>query len=89
MSSIPGSPLRQPTEPYGPSSPTSTLSGSPSLSTSVHSLTQEASRTSLRGMFTGSNPSTGKKPVIRADPAMRTCFDPKDKELYNLWAPSQ
>ena len=25
--------------------------------------------------------------VIRADPALATCFDPADKELYDLWAP--
>ena len=24
---------------------------------------------------------------IRADPALVTCFDPSDKELYDLWAP--
>ncbi|CAE6419799.1 hypothetical protein RSOLAG22IIIB_04932 [Rhizoctonia solani] len=33
-------------------------------------------------------PVTGKqKIVIRSDPALSTCFDPKDKELYDLWAP--
>ena len=25
--------------------------------------------------------------VIRSDPTMTTCFDPADKELYDLWAP--
>ncbi|ETW83964.1 hypothetical protein HETIRDRAFT_146686 [Heterobasidion irregulare TC 32-1] len=27
------------------------------------------------------------KLTIRADPTMVTCFDPADKELYNLWVP--
>ncbi|CAL1700727.1 unnamed protein product [Somion occarium] len=25
--------------------------------------------------------------MIRADPTLVTCFDPADKELYDLWAP--
>ncbi|OSD04232.1 hypothetical protein PYCCODRAFT_1466202 [Trametes coccinea BRFM310] len=32
---------------------------------------------------------TPRKVMIRADPAMVTCFDPADKELYDLWAPKQ
>ncbi|KAJ3475438.1 hypothetical protein NLI96_g11838 [Meripilus lineatus] len=28
-----------------------------------------------------------RKFVLRSDPAMVSCFDPADKELYNLWAP--
>jgi hypothetical protein len=27
--------------------------------------------------------------TIRVDPALATCFDPADKELYDLWAPSK
>ncbi|KAJ4478176.1 hypothetical protein J3R30DRAFT_3702914 [Lentinula aciculospora] len=74
------------------SSPTSTLSGSPPanpiLSTSLHSLSNEASRASLRGIFAASNSSTGtRRPVIRTEPSMLTCFDPADRELYDLWAP--
>ncbi|KAI0349417.1 hypothetical protein OH77DRAFT_1594236 [Trametes cingulata] len=30
-----------------------------------------------------------RKVVIRADPALVTCFDPADRELYDLWAPKQ
>ncbi|KAI0375619.1 hypothetical protein BV20DRAFT_933053 [Pilatotrama ljubarskyi] len=30
-----------------------------------------------------------RKVIIRADPALVTCFDPADKELYDLWAPRQ
>ncbi|OBZ70400.1 hypothetical protein A0H81_10004 [Grifola frondosa] len=25
--------------------------------------------------------------IIRADPSLVSCFDPSDKELYDLWAP--
>ncbi|KAJ3789110.1 hypothetical protein GGU11DRAFT_764347 [Lentinula aff. detonsa] len=84
------------TDPLGHSSPTSTLSGSPPsastiLSTSLRSLSHEASRTSLRGTFPSSNTSLigTRKPAIRADPSMLTCFDPADKELYDLWAPKK
>ncbi|KAI0774254.1 hypothetical protein C8Q74DRAFT_1368752 [Fomes fomentarius] len=28
-----------------------------------------------------------RKVTIRADPAILTCFDPSDKELYDLWVP--
>ncbi|KIK68081.1 hypothetical protein GYMLUDRAFT_69084 [Collybiopsis luxurians FD-317 M1] len=79
------------TESLGRSSPASTLSGSPPLNASLHSLTREASRTSLRSMFAGSNIGTpnSRKPVIRADPSMLTCFDPADRELYDLWVPKK
>ncbi|KAH9899888.1 hypothetical protein C8Q73DRAFT_787733 [Cubamyces lactineus] len=30
-----------------------------------------------------------RKVTIRADPALVTCFDPADRELYDLWAPKQ
>ncbi|KAJ3874700.1 hypothetical protein F5051DRAFT_416112 [Lentinula edodes] len=100
MSSNPGSPFasqqNKSAEPLGRHSPSSTLSGSPPsaantiLSTSLHSLSHEASRTSLRGMFASSNLSLGtRKPIIRADPSMLTCFDPADRELYDLWAPKK
>ncbi|EPT03772.1 hypothetical protein FOMPIDRAFT_1115491, partial [Fomitopsis schrenkii] len=29
------------------------------------------------------------KVTIRTDPALVTCFDPADKELYDLWAPKR
>ncbi|KAG9080846.1 hypothetical protein FRC06_006078 [Ceratobasidium sp. 370] len=33
-------------------------------------------------------PMAGRQKItIRSDPALFTCFDPKDKELYDLWAP--
>jgi hypothetical protein len=30
-----------------------------------------------------------KRVTLKADPALLTCFDPADKELYDLWAPQQ
>lgn len=27
--------------------------------------------------------------AIRSDPSLVTCFDPADKELYDLWVPKQ
>ncbi|KZT12471.1 uncharacterized protein LAESUDRAFT_718729 [Laetiporus sulphureus 93-53] len=30
-----------------------------------------------------------RKVVIRADPSVNTCFDPADKELYDLWSPKR
>ncbi|KAL1946821.1 hypothetical protein VTO73DRAFT_14925 [Trametes versicolor] len=30
-----------------------------------------------------------RKITVRADPALVTCFDPSDRELYDLWAPRQ
>ncbi|KAF9652167.1 hypothetical protein BDM02DRAFT_3183889 [Thelephora ganbajun] len=34
-------------------------------------------------------PASVKRAVLKADPALLTCFDPADKELYDLWAPQQ
>ena len=34
-------------------------------------------------------PATIKRVALKADPALLTCFDPADKELYDLWAPQQ
>ncbi|THV08488.1 hypothetical protein K435DRAFT_959049 [Dendrothele bispora CBS 962.96] len=77
-------------ESLGHSSPTSTLSGSPPApgSTSIARLAREASRTSLRGVLTPAG-TPSRKPVVRADPSILTCFDPSDKELYDLWAPKK
>lgn len=30
-----------------------------------------------------------KRVVVRVDPSLMTCFDPSDKELYDLWAPKR
>ena len=34
-------------------------------------------------------PANVKRVALKADPALLTCFDPADKELYELWAPQQ
>ncbi|KAF9780112.1 hypothetical protein BJ322DRAFT_311960 [Thelephora terrestris] len=34
-------------------------------------------------------PTSVKRVTLRADPALLTCFDPADRELYDLWAPQQ
>lgn len=34
-------------------------------------------------------PANVKRATLRADPALLTCFDPADRELYDLWAPQQ
>ncbi|KAG7449136.1 uncharacterized protein BT62DRAFT_1002679 [Guyanagaster necrorhizus] len=46
-------------------------------------LTREASRSSFR-MGTPI-----RKILVRSDAALLTCFDPADKELYDLWAPKK
>lgn len=41
-------------------------------------------------MSTGLNLGTpGRKIIIRSDPSLVSCFDPADKELYELWVPKQ
>lgn len=34
-------------------------------------------------------PAHVKRVALKMDPALLTCFDPADKELYDLWAPQQ
>lgn len=34
-------------------------------------------------------PASVKRVTLKADPTLLTCFDPADKELYDLWAPQQ
>ncbi|KIM68772.1 hypothetical protein SCLCIDRAFT_20099 [Scleroderma citrinum Foug A] len=64
------------------SSPTSTtMSDSVSFHQAEETLSPAFPRIQNTG-FLGS-----RKTVIRADPALATCFDPTDKQLYDLWAP--
>ncbi|PAV20827.1 hypothetical protein PNOK_0345400 [Pyrrhoderma noxium] len=63
--------LRQSTG--SPLSPASTISSS------------TPTRLPLRTIPSSYTPN--KRLVIRADPTLVTCFDPSDKELYDLWAP--
>ncbi|KAI0068734.1 hypothetical protein BV25DRAFT_30487 [Artomyces pyxidatus] len=66
------------TQPAGPTA-TPTMTNF-SVSTPTR-LTDRASRMSL-----GLAGMPGQRLIIRADPAMTSCFDPADKELYDLWA---
>jgi len=34
-------------------------------------------------------PASVERVALKADPALLTCFDPADKELYDLWVPQQ
>jgi len=64
------------------SSPTSTTM---SDSVSFHPVEESIAPAFLHVQNTGFLGS--RKTVIRADPALVTCFDPADKYLYDLWAP--
>ncbi|GJE84224.1 hypothetical protein PsYK624_003000 [Phanerochaete sordida] len=78
--SSPGSsPLRP-----GQISPTTTISTGSSnvFEPSLHSVLSSRPSTNPIASF-----QTARKAIIRADPALVTCFDPADKELYDLWAP--
>jgi hypothetical protein len=59
----------------------------------THRFTDSARIAALRNVSTAIFTSQGtpprRKPVIRADPMMLTCFDVADKELYDLWVPKQ
>jgi len=34
-------------------------------------------------------PANVRRVTLKMDPGLLTCFDPADKELYDLWAPQQ
>ncbi|KAF4619767.1 hypothetical protein D9613_005025 [Agrocybe pediades] len=68
-------------------SPTSTLSETSSRPGNRFNLdTQRDGIFNINNGFANSA-GTARRVVIRSDPSMLTCFDPADKELYNLWAP--
>lgn len=46
-------------------------------------LAREAARSNFPSL------ATPTKKTIRVDPSLLSCFDPSDKELYDLWAPKQ
>jgi hypothetical protein len=65
------------------------LDPSSSLQSMSFSLGLESTNT-MAYRSTVANVSNLPRPnVIRADPTMTTCFDPADKELYDLWAPTK
>ncbi|KAJ3559136.1 hypothetical protein NP233_g11339 [Leucocoprinus birnbaumii] len=72
-------------------SPASTFSSS--ARTGTPSNHADASQTPFRGLFAGARstaPAEAQRQLyVRADPTLLTCFDPTDKELYDLWAPKR
>ncbi|KAF8914696.1 hypothetical protein CPB85DRAFT_1433686 [Mucidula mucida] len=86
MSSNPPTPSAGQSEPVTPgsafrsrNSAAADLSSSSAFSDSR--LAREASRSSFSAL------NTPNRKTIRSDPALLTCFDPSDRELYDLWAP--
>ncbi|KAG5732366.1 hypothetical protein E4T56_gene11506 [Termitomyces sp. T112] len=76
--------------------PTSPTTPSPSLRPRNSNTTPEPSsinqpneipRSTLRSIFTPYASAPEKRFYVRSDPSLLTCFDPRDKELYELWAP--
>ncbi|KDR83683.1 hypothetical protein GALMADRAFT_662906 [Galerina marginata CBS 339.88] len=61
-------------------SPTNTFSES----SSGNSLRLDTSTSGIRILDT-----PRRRVLLRSDPSISTCFDPADKELYDLWAPKQ
>ncbi|KAF8165289.1 hypothetical protein B0H34DRAFT_671175 [Crassisporium funariophilum] len=61
-------------------SPTSTLSETGTTS----AVRLDYSRSTLVNLN-----GTPRSKQIRSDPSMLTCFDPADRELYDLWAPKR
>jgi len=59
----------------------------PGSATSPHILTPGLSYGNIPSAL--DTPAAAKRVALKADPALLTCFDPADKELYDLWAPQQ
>lgn len=72
-------------------SPTSTLSGDSASSARLNDSRSNFQRMMSTGTVGAAvNLGTpGRKVVIRSDPSLVSCFDPADKELYDLWVPKQ
>lgn len=47
----------------------------------------EIPRSTFHSIFTSHASAPGRPFHVRSDPSLLTCFDPRDKELYGLWAP--
>ncbi|KAF9453086.1 hypothetical protein P691DRAFT_782445 [Macrolepiota fuliginosa MF-IS2] len=43
----------------------------------------------LASVASGNGPEPRREVYVRSDPTLLTCFDPVDKELYDLWAPKR
>lgn len=64
-------------------SPSSTTISESGISTSFHQTDNLAVRAHTSAGFLAT-----RKITIRSDPALLTCFDAADKQLYDLWVPS-
>ena len=53
------------------------------INSPTSALSESVIRPELSLRFTG----TSMDRKIRSDPSLLTCFDPADKELYDLWVP--
>lgn len=62
-------------------SPTSTYSES------TETAFRLTDRSTLHAVFATPFTAPARKVVVRSDPSLLTCFDPADKELYDLWMP--
>ncbi|KAG2013592.1 hypothetical protein CC2G_010488 [Coprinopsis cinerea AmutBmut pab1-1] len=68
--------------------PTS-LNDSPTSTFTASSSSRFDTSRSYRNIFASSTTTPTRQVVIRADPSLITCFDPADRELYDLWAPKR
>ncbi|KAF7775972.1 hypothetical protein Agabi119p4_4365 [Agaricus bisporus var. burnettii] len=92
---LPSTPTRAASSVAGGSTHTPTSTLSPLASSSTTTNHADAQRRSFLGSSISGSTSwtltrTLTQPLsVRADPALLTCFDPADKELYELWAPKR
>ncbi|KDQ20673.1 hypothetical protein BOTBODRAFT_61773 [Botryobasidium botryosum FD-172 SS1] len=68
-------------------SPTNTIRSSSSIFGGTPTRNPTLTASMLHGTPTPGTPASARLIVIRSDPTLQTCFDPADKELYDLWAP--
>ncbi|KAI9508943.1 hypothetical protein F5148DRAFT_1283501 [Russula earlei] len=63
--------------------------GFPDVNTSptLSSFSSGSKALGLAGRDESSPGAHRRRIIIRVDPSIATCFDPADKELYDLWAP--
>ncbi|TFK75852.1 hypothetical protein BDN72DRAFT_831294 [Pluteus cervinus] len=49
----------------------------------------DSTRSSLQNIVSVATATPARRRQVRSDPALLTCFDPADQELYALWAPKR
>ncbi|KAF8076466.1 hypothetical protein FPV67DRAFT_1664728 [Lyophyllum atratum] len=69
---------------HSPDQSSTTMSGSTPPNASRMN---DIPRSTFRNIFTSSTKTPKGHIVARSDPSLLTCFDPQDKELYDLWVP--